>query len=217
MHINLIKFFLQQRSDWIAYRSFINCHCKGLDSILFDDTEGARIRMFIANENHELWKNKVPFNTPMSLAFHGHHCDLELHALWGGFTNIRVSETGDFLRKEDIIKIQTKKYLYNSKITKGDCKFEDLGDQELFYVCGRYFCPSPNGSYISLDSKTLHTVHVEKNAQAAWIVYEGKEDPAYLPVCYSNRDLTKFDDSALYQPMSRDYLYAALRKIYPEL
>ncbi len=232
MNINLIKHFLDSNMELILSKSLINCHAFGVDSILFDDTPGRRVRMFIANENHVLWKNDLydgewqndgkylPFNK-MSVAFHPHHCDLELECIKGGFRNFTAYTFPKWQmdKWEDNMKFccdtfYLDEYLYKSKINCGECKFEK---SETNVCLGTSFSCYKNGDFLKMKADTLHTIFVWKGQFCAWMVYEGKEDPNYQPICYSNRDLLTFDDSNLYKSMNKEYLYKILRKVYPQL
>jgi len=191
-------------------KSLINCHARGVDSILFDDTPGARIRMFIAHENHELWKNHRD-SDELSVAIHPHHCELDIDVIHGCIHNRKFTASKE---EHYLTGRQYKKYLYKSKIKENECKFEYLGDAPLYaFAVDRVYAYNP--SRIHLDASELHTVFVNLHETAAWVVYEGKEDSEYQPICYSNTDLTKFDDSGMYQLMTHDYLMRLLKRIYP--
>lgn len=213
MHLNIIKHFLDKNLDLILAKSLINCHAIGVDSILLDDTPGARIRMFIANENHELHKNHK-FAGNISVAIHPHHCDLTLIPIRGAFENILFLDKP----KEGMtyLEYEFDEYLYNSKITGSKCKFVKQGKKTLLFNGSMWHSPNYNG-YLEMAANTLHTVCAVRGQLTAWAVYEEKEDKNYQPVCYSNQDLTKFDDSLLYKKMDKEYLFNVLRKVYPNL
>lgn len=66
---------------------------------------------------------------------------------------------------------------------------------------------------IKMAAYEEHTVYVTKGYAAAWYVQEGAENPHYDSTCWSNADLTKFDFSEYYKPMSVEYLRWLLRII----
>ncbi len=212
MHLNIVKHFLKNNLDVILEKSLKNVHCYGMDSIVFDNTKGSITRMFIANENHEMWKNGDFTKTEnLSIAIHPHHCDLTIVPIKGSFENIR------FVTKKSILSpIKFNKFLYKSKIKDGQCHFKNLGEKNL-YIKGRCWY-NPIFLYnLELKAPDLHTVNVRKGELAAWAIYEGKEDKNYKSICYSNSDLNKFDSSRLYKKMDKNYLYKVLKKVYPEL
>jgi hypothetical protein len=122
---NIFDFYLQHNLPTILQKSLINCHARGVDSILLDDTPGRRTRVFVARNTHELWKN-IPFgidlnlkagsdfipdswneeadyaenkdsNKPqLSVAIHPHHCDIELRIIKGMIVNINSIKRTDF-------------------------------------------------------------------------------------------------------------------------
>lgn len=51
MNKNIVQHFLTHHLDLMLAKSLRDCHARGVDSILFDDTPQARIRLFIANPN----------------------------------------------------------------------------------------------------------------------------------------------------------------------
>ncbi len=209
MHVNLIKHFLDTRLDLMVSKSLINCHVKGVDSILFDDTPSARIRMFIARPEHELWKNNPNRAENWTAAYHPHHCGLTLQAVKGfSFINYLAKE----VQGHDYNTYDTFKFEYQSKISKGDCAFKLLGEAPLAMLDIETV-----DTQITLAANELHTVAVPKKIISAWTVYETKEDVDYKPICYSNHDLTQLDTSELYKPMDEQYLRQTLRTIYPNL
>lgn len=204
MDVNLVKHFLATRPQDILRKSLKNCHVQGMDSIMFDDTPGARIRMFVANENHLLWENDLSTGQSLSIAIHPHHCDVRFVCLKGVFCNI-------FCEKKPGVVFE--KYLYQSKILSGKSGFSKMGER-CAMRCN--FHAMGIGETYDMEADDLHTVLVQKGQTAAWMVYEGAENPNYKPVCYSNRDLSNFDASKLYQPMTYQYLYETLGKVWPE-
>lgn len=219
-----VKHYLRDHRALMLAKSKIDCHARGVDSILFDDTPESRIRLFIARPQHELWRNGPPRSASgihhgeeMSVAFHPHHCDLILHLVQGSVVN-SIGAPSD----EDISvtftpsrnKVRLSEYLYRSAITEGECAFE-LQREVAFLIESAGACRV--GDQISLEARQMHTMYVPPGRQAAWFVYEGREDPDYKAVCYSNAKLSKFDATGMYQPMSEEYLVRSLQSVFGAL
>lgn len=66
----------------IAQQSLVNCHAIGLDSVMFDNTPGVRVRAFVTQENHTLYLNDGK-KYRLGLALHPHHCDLTMTHIGG--------------------------------------------------------------------------------------------------------------------------------------
>ena len=62
------------------------------------------------------------------------------------------------------------------------------------------------GDYAYMDADEIHTIYVPKDEEAAWLVFEGKEDANYKPLVYSNHDLSNFNFDALYKKPTKDEL-----------
>lgn len=219
MHINWIKGCLRERLDWMVSRSLKDCHARGVDSILFDDTPGARIRLFIANENHELAAN-IPSNTDkgglLSVSYHPHHCDLSLEVVDGIIFNVSVEEVrdGQFFNEHWPL---FDKFRYQSAIKDGQCGFVKESSGHRFYRSAIMRSPGlvmPRGAELDLVADDLHTIGVHAGERAAWFVYEGAAEPNYENICYSNSDLENFDSSGMYQPMDKEYLLNSLAKVF---
>lgn len=186
--------------EQVASKSFINCHTVGVDSIMFDDTPGKRVRVFIANKNHDLWRN-VPTKHLMSVGIHDHHCDIALELISGNVYNImaEMAECGD---------VRLNAFRYESAITGPGGRFVELPS-----VCRFRLWIEPLSGIVKMSAREMHTVYVPKGETAAWFVVEGEDDPAYESICYSNALLEHADFSELYKPMSVDYLLAKLSEI----
>lgn len=206
MNINIVRHFLHVNKQLIVNKSLANCHVEGVNSILFDDTPENRIRLFIARKNHTLWKN-TPSSRELSVALHTHHCNLTLEIVLGYTTNW-TTEHGYLVTRP------LQPYKYESNILTGKSSFVPKDEPTIFTLNGY---PSDENPILELPAQRLHTVNVGKDEEAAWFVYEGKEDPSYSPTCYSNADLTKFDDSNLYKKMTYEQIIENLTLIYPNL
>ena len=156
----------------------------------------------VADTNHELSNNNsidYKAGSPLTVGFHPHHCNLTLYAIKNNFLNWCVEE--DPSGNIDIMK-----FLYHSAIKEGKTNFEYIVNTFIRTTSEGFI---KEGQSIYMPAKKLHTVACEPNAVSAWIVVEGKEDPTYDAVCYSNIDLDKGTFPDLYIPATQsDVLYA---------
>lgn len=196
----LIRHFLENNSDDVLSKSLLNCHVKGLHSIMLLDSPGKTIRLYITDEDHEL------NHDALNVGYHPHHCDLTLKVVHGTLTNIQVQES-DFKR----LNFSIDKYLYKSKISKGEMKFDHIGSVYLQHLETNIL---KMGSSLFMHASDIHTVSVDKGKKCAWLVFEGKEDKNYVPYCYSNSDLNNINDSGLYiKPNNMDQIMDILNII----
>lgn len=198
----LIKHFIENNSKEVLEKSLFNCHVKGVHSIMLLDSPGKTIRLYIADVEHEL----NPFlNRVMNVGYHPHHCDLTLKIVIGNLTNITVEETDDIDYDFDI-----DKYLYKSKISKGEMRFDHVGRTDMKYI---YIETLMKGDERYMKADEIHTVSVEKDKICAWLVFEGKEDPNYVPYCYSTTNLNYENGEGLYiKPGSISQIVELLNK-----
>lgn len=177
----LVKHLLKNNLDEILNKSLLNCHCIGLHSIMLLECPGKTIRLYVADANHELWRNdRVGFlDGSATIGFHAHHCNITLSVVHGEIGNdqIQKSEIGDYCYEV---------FRYQSAITNGAGGFERIGTQ--------WFKPGiatriKKGGNVFLSAQDIHTVWVKKGETAAWLVFEGMEDSEYDPFTYSSADL----------------------------
>lgn len=195
--ISLIKHFLNYPENLSGLR---DCHVKSVDSILLD-APSTKLRVFIAKESHELWKNIDHDNQIMSVGYHNHHCDVSLHSLKGIVHNILIKP--DIGNKFSVYNYQSK---IGTRYLEG--KFEFIKHTGIRKI--------DNGSfgYVFMDSTEFHTIYVEKGKMAAWLVIEGKEDPDYRPVTISNNhNLERSNFRGFYGKMSIKECVETLRKV----
>jgi hypothetical protein len=197
----LIQHYFKSNHDEILSRSLINCHCKGLHSIMLSEIPERTIRLYITDQSHELWKNDE--QQEQSLAYHPHHCDLTLHCIFGALVNAVVTESES---GRDV-----SRYLYKSKISDGEMAFQYLGKSNISL-------PTPTvvgkGEYVFMKASDIHTVFCTKGTINAWLVYEGKEDPNYVPLCWTNRDLNNQTSEGLYEKPTLSKLKEILKSIH---
>src|SRR5690349_11719085 len=105
--------------EWIASKYLIDCHVLGVDSIMFDDTPGKRVRAFIANSHHELWRNDPDGCREFSVALHPHHCPVKLVKIFGTSVNV--------LAASDAAAEYFKAWIYQSQMTTGEGSFVYAG------------------------------------------------------------------------------------------
>lgn len=184
----------------IAAKSIRNCHAPECDSILFDDTPGARVRAFIVGNGHNLFQNYGMSGKPLSVALHSHHCAVRLVPIFGRVYNVRpIGHLG---------RPRYAQFKFQSQINSGKGGFTRTpGDDNTMAV--RLDLMELKRS-VDMKASDIHTIAVAYGEPAAWMVYEGEEDPTYDGMCYSDADLENFDFSALYKPMSVDYLHNLL-------
>lgn len=200
----LVQHLIREQLPRITAGSLLNCHVVGLHSIMLLDTPEQRIRLFIASKEHELYKNTP--DTLGSLAAHPHHCNITLHCIMGGFTNLRYKEVDNFLQNE----VEYVAYAYQSAILMGVGSFAPAGLRRS--VRFDYETPIERGDVLALAANVIHSVYVPRGREAAWFVYEGKEDATYTSLSYSDQDLTAASFDRLYQPMSEETVIHWLRK-----
>jgi hypothetical protein len=176
-------------SSLIVERSLMNCHAYGLDSIVLRGAPGM-VRIFLARPEHDLYRNYG--GEPLGLGIHAHHCDISLIPLFGTILNIGALEgSGEWMLTP---------WAYGSGVN-GIGSFSRLGPSRPFQK-KKTELTHP----LHLAAKDQHTVFVPMNETAAWMVCEGREDNSYLSVTYSDADLSTFDFSGLYQPMTEERL-----------
>jgi hypothetical protein len=202
MGVNM--FIYKSELGVIARNSLIDCHVKGMDSIVFDNTPGKRVRAFIAQKDHTLWQNLPVHGERLSLAIHSHHCDLTISRMFGKSYNVAPEE---YVNAGDGWMYPAWKY--QSHITTGKGGFVHTPERNEVFVMAARELYQP----IEMKARDIHTWYVPYGREAAWLVREGKEDSKYDSTCWSDADLTKFDTSSLYQPMSVDYLKIQLDKM----
>lgn len=177
-----------------------NCHVTGVHSVMLSHVPGRTIRFYLADWYHTLWQNTLVNGQRMSVAFHPHHCELTLHTVLGSFCNWSISEAmqDDRFRHSPQPAYQLSRYLFDSKLQggKGDFTLEETSVGLEHYGDDKV----KEGESLYLPAHRIHTVRVQKEERAAWLVYEGAGDPDYRPICYSNADLRGFNPEGLYQP-----------------
>ncbi len=200
----LISHLIKTNKSEIIKKSFLNCHVKGLHSIMLLDCPEKTIRMYITDKSHDLYKN---FTTPNSLSFHPHYCELTLHCIYGQLTNI-------CMRLENEIQGNDCHYydrwLYSSIISNGEISFVKDGTDVLKKLAPEKIKESDS---VYMKASDIHTVACKKHTVNAWMVYEGKENKNYKPHAWSNSDLSNIDKSGLYIKPTFSQIYELFKSI----
>lgn len=189
---DFIKHLLTEHPEQITKDSLLHCHTKGLHSVMFLNEPERRLRMFVSTPESGMWQNFPSVfedNAPLSIAFHPHHCNLTLSVVKGSILNwtTKVSE-GEGMTLE--------KFFFDSKLIGHGTGFMHLGTETLESVSQKMLY---SGQYEYMTADQIHTVAVPRGQYAAWLVYEGREDPNYVPYSWSNTDLQKLTFDGLYE------------------
>lgn len=188
---NLVKHWVRENLTEIAKKSLINCHVQGLHSILFQDTPENRIRLFITTPNHKLHLNNE--GTLGSLAAHAHHSNITLEVVQGTVINLEY----DYHTQPLELKYHPFEYTSGILTSKPSfvktSKFNSVSyaDQSCILT----------GDSLKLPANQIHSVYVAKGHVTAWFVYEGKSDPNYKSLSYSDQNMNFFSFQGLYKPM----------------
>ena len=208
--IDYLKWKILNDKEKILSKSFKHCHAKGVYSIYICDG----IRIFFTSKGHELYKNNclriknsIGFSetlSNLSVGFHNHHAHLKLQCLKGSLYNIWGNDKECYSKGFSCFKFDSKInggtggfVTYNAGFTIGPHSYSKLERDEILEIWPYEF----------------HTIYVEPGEEAAWIVFEGKENPDYIPLCFSNWNLEKFSSEALYKPMAEDELFYIYNKL----
>lgn len=185
--------------------SFVNYNCIGLHSLVLSPPPRMR-RIFFTTPNHEL-------ADPRTVGLHAHHCALTFTPLYGCGTVTHWRTAPPWL-PINVLRAAPGwqvwgcyPFAYSSSLRDGD----DAGKKVV-----RRFTRAGNPAEIlvqptafegcSLAASDIHTLSVLAEAQAAWLVEEGEEDPDYDPRVWSSRDLSLWRADGLYLPMDSDFL-----------
>lgn len=178
--------------------ALMDCHVKGLLSIMLQDEPGNRIRMFYATDEHQLWQRARADNAEMTLAVHPHHCDITLIKVFGEVWN-------DTFQVEENRAGKFHKCRYSSHINEGKGGLEDTGRR---FIATDYQHRQINQYGTRMDAKQLHSIYVPRGTEAAWLVIEGIEDETYDSVCYTTNP--HFDSAGMYRPITNPFAVAVI-------
>lgn len=203
---DLLLHWYTANPDRVVAQSRANCHVVGMDSIMFNNEAGRRLRIFYAHEHHELWNNYGPHN--QHLAYHGHHCALTLIPLFGDLVNIIAKPAPISGQGWSLAQWRYKSALLSTEgsfVRDGQKEFTDFEEETV------------KGS-VFMAAHEIHTVRVAKGQAAAWLVIEGEDNDYYEPLSWSNVPLdSAVPWSSLYQPLSKERIDAMLLSIAKKL
>lgn len=191
----LVKHLVDENMKEILEKSYRDCHCTGLHSIMLLESPGKTIRLYITDTNHEMWKNHLDVyeREKLSVAFHDHHCNLTLHCIKGSLTNWSIwhKKTGNI--------IALKPYTYQSAIIKGQGKIFPIKDPSTCLFNHGVLNTLKPGMSLPLHATDIHTVYIKRRQEAAWLVYEGEENRHYSSILYTNNDPANMINPKHYQ------------------
>jgi hypothetical protein len=181
MKLEQILWLLDQKEQPLS-DCYSNCHVRGLTSIrLIDNKEAGGLRIFIAEPNHELWKNKEGAHPTMSLGYHAHRRDIVLQHIAGSTlfnmsANISTEFAGGWSRP--LFRYDTGSPIIN-KMNGG--KTSDLmtvrRSKKVYYASDIQTTAlrhdSANES-MALPAEQHHTVYVKPGTVCIWAVHEGR-------------------------------------------
>jgi hypothetical protein len=196
----LIKHLIANNLKEIVEKSLLNCHVMGLHSIMLLDCPEKRIRLYVADVDHELYGNNDL--TSMTLGFHSHHCNLTLECVKGKFMNLVIEPT--VKTDSDLIN----SYFYESAITNGNMNFTLVGVRNFETVSNKIYHP---GESVMMAAREIHTVTCPKGVVCAWLVYEGLEDENYVPLTYSNSDMNVKNEKLYQKPTLHQVLQLLIK------
>jgi hypothetical protein len=170
MNAKEILRLLDAANDEDLMMSRMNCHIKGLHSIVLKNESGRLTRLFLCTPNHEMWKN-IDIGLVLNLGVHNHRYDLTLSAVHGEAKNIV------YLQANPAYGVKTKVYRFHDKDN-----VVYLGNDWI-----REYSSIPI-TKVHMNRTELHTVYVNRYETASWLVEEGEEvkDSTLL---YTNKEV----------------------------
>lgn len=179
----------------ILEASIQNCHVAGLDSIVFK-ASAPMVRVYIAREDHVLWRNLPSLTETMSLGLHQHRTAITMTPLFGEVDNVVLAIGGEPFGLFG--------YSFKSRICDGVSGFEPLyGGKAALYGLKTNRLKSPT----YMRGTDMHSVHVPRGRMAAWLICEGAPNESYDPALLTNdQDPASSSSAGLYVPMTRQRL-----------
>lgn len=188
-----------------------HCHARGLYSIVLQ--AAPMVRLFYAAPDHALYRNQ----TGRVVGFHAHHCNLTLIPVFGQITNVfgqrqNLRPTAKDYTERKVV--DTRAFWYQSVITGGVRSGAGFRAISPTIHTIRVW-PRPMHDAMIMDAGALHTIDLVRGQDAAWVVFEGGEDPFYRPVTYAPLcvDLTRTSFDGMYQPMPEDEIRKVLARV----
>ena len=171
--MNRIIKLLESASDVDLEMSRFDCHVKGLHSIVLRNTNGILTRCFLADSNHNMYRNLNFDDMLLNLGVHSHRYDINITGVSGSAINMIFceSDTG----------VEVSKY-----------KFKNADDSdyigESFLELKKLQAVQKDDSIYMLSNE-LHTMYVPKGQKASWIVQEFKTISDYTYLYTNNSPL----------------------------
>lgn len=193
----LIKHLWDNNREEIINKSLMNCHVKGLHSIILLESPGKTIRLYITDKDHELYTKKA-------LSFHPHHCNLTLECIEGLFSNW-------IIRKDDVVGATSiPRFIYKSAILEEEGGFIMDGVDKFVIYHPKFVY---KGESVFMKSTDIHSVSIPEGMISAWLVYEGIEDSSYKSYAWSKKDLRNETFEGLYVKPNANDIYQLLKSI----
>lgn len=186
-------------------RSLIDCHVKGLDSIvLWSGGEGGgMIRFYVSYAGlsplHNLYTDEGNF----TVGVHNHRYRIAKIPLTAALVNVRTRVLGG----EDAFKPGLYEYEFQSGIG---------GTMNVRYRRKASTAPlQPDllmpGDVTIMEPEELHTVVTPRTVDSAWLVVEGTNVPNFQPLLYSPRPGLTLSDEGLYTQADHSYTLSSIR------
>ena len=154
------------------------------------------VRIYLAREDHTLWKNHPEFHGSMSVALHSHRTDITMVPLFGQVSNVLING-GSVGTMRGLFR-----YQFSSVIRAGAGGFEPTPYKQINYM-HLHRLDEPTW----LSGATPHSVFVPQGERAAWMICESA--PVELPndtVLSTDPHLETWTGDGLYCPMTEEHL-----------
>lgn len=175
---DLIKGLVETATPETLEMSKMNCHVKGLHSIVLRSYGGRLLRCFFTTPDHEMYHNVDP-EFCLALGVHNHLYSLTLSAVYGSAYNMSFEKCPQ-LQNVDMSR-------FHSKLNGG-------GGAERLYRSGLIGTGAERITKLELTSDELHTVYVPRETRACWLVQEGNRDKDFTTL-YQNGDTSSGFDT----------------------
>ena len=211
----------------IAERSCKNCHAKNVTSIMLEERPQYEMRVFLAEDQHELWCNNplgAP-HIPMSIGFHNHWGEVSLLRLRGEVYNvsawfpnpdgaIAIENGGNGF---DIVQLMMFGYTWSPALASLDGK-QGSGrftlDSKFELEVGDHTPLHRLDDWKSLGSAEYHSVYAQPHETPVWAVRTTGINYLHDKRCYTNSSkLEQWDVKGYYLPITPEEVEACLDRI----
>ena len=213
-----LKHLIKTNTKFIIENSYHDVHARGVDSLMLYKSPDLGIRVFIAQEHHELYRN-MPFSikpfrgSELSVAVHRHRYPVTLIPIAGHIYNIEFFDADSYVPGHNkVIEVCLEEFQYKSAL-KGVGSFKSSLRYKNFLQGEQNFeMPLNVPVYMNMDQ--YHTIYVPEGQKAIWLVLEGREDEEnYESLSYSNANLDAFKFSGMYEKMSEETVHMLLSSL----